>query len=474
MAIKLLAPSYGEATGTIIRDLGYSVESQMVAKGQATFDLTGGTETTRDSVKDTDDLLAELLNAVDEAGGVDKVINKTTGVNNGNTRRLENILKLGFSDASILVHSDSTGNETTEWVYKLGEWYAKSYPNYTVDYYLWDDGSGNYSSPITIQTGTNGHTLSIYNYANSGKAVEFIQGASFQAACIDIPDCDLVYINHGHNLGTTTSFLATWRTYAPRFLSVMKDITDRHSGAGVVLIAQNPRRDSDYITPWVKTLIDIASITGCDVADSHTPFVLLGKPEDLYNDPTHPSAKGSLITVDSIIKLHGGENCLVPNLQQTTDNLLDNGDFSAFDGAVPDGFTLTAGAVAKETTIQKSPNGYSVHISGANGRITWTCPGYLRDSLKGHFITLLARVYIPEGQPSTSGVIALASTSYSGNNSITTNQNHGGWHWRSVTHYLDPADSYLQVRLYGDTSGSGEAYFDRVILCKGKLPKDIF
>lgn len=395
------------------------------------------------------------------------------GLSNGNAARFEALMTLNSSSLNILVHSDSTGNEDHEFVRKITQEYADRHPAYTVLYRLWDDVAGSYASAVTVQTGTGANTLTVYNFANPGKQVEYIQGSRYVAACQSIPRCDLVYINHSHNMGTISSRDYATRLAIPRFLAAMADIARRHVGCGFVLIAQNPRMDSEFMTPWVDVVYRVAAITGSDVADAHSLIINRGKNASLYTDSTHVNSAGSDLTVKAIRSLHrASAGNPAPYSLTVATNLISNGDFSSFGSSVPDNFTLTTGAVTKDTSVIGGKNGYSVRIDGTNGRITWSCPSYLRDELKGQYITLLARVYIPTGQPQTAGIIATASSSNSSNNYPSADQNHGQWHWRSVTHYVDPADTYLQVRLYGDISGTGVAYFDRVILCKGIKPID--
>lgn len=70
--------------------------------------------------------------------------------------QLINTMNLGIDSVGISVYGDSTGNDTTEWVYLLSSWLAAKYPAYTVNYYLYVDASNGYGNPTVIQTGTAG------------------------------------------------------------------------------------------------------------------------------------------------------------------------------------------------------------------------------------------------------------------------------------------------------------------------------
>lgn len=68
---------------------------------------------------------------------------------------LRYLLDAGYSTA-IQVCGDSTGNETSEWVYLLASALAADYPGHTVRYRLFSDAAQDYATPVTIQTGPDG------------------------------------------------------------------------------------------------------------------------------------------------------------------------------------------------------------------------------------------------------------------------------------------------------------------------------
>lgn len=57
---------------------------------------------------------------------------------------------------ALQILGDSTGNDTTEWVYRLAQKLASDNPEFTVKYILWSDASQSYGAVTTIQTGTDG------------------------------------------------------------------------------------------------------------------------------------------------------------------------------------------------------------------------------------------------------------------------------------------------------------------------------
>lgn len=67
---------------------------------------------------------------------------------------LKSALTAAATSCAIQVLGDSTGNDSFEWPYKLGESIGALNPAWTVQTRVWDDATQQYAAPITIQTGT--------------------------------------------------------------------------------------------------------------------------------------------------------------------------------------------------------------------------------------------------------------------------------------------------------------------------------
>lgn len=76
-------------------------------------------------------------------------------VANGSLYALKRALETGDT-CGIQILTDSTGNDTTDWPYILGQQIAASYPNFTVDHMLWSDATQTYGASTRLQTGTAG------------------------------------------------------------------------------------------------------------------------------------------------------------------------------------------------------------------------------------------------------------------------------------------------------------------------------
>ena len=140
-------------------------------------------------------------------------------------------LAMGHEDAVLTILGDSTGNETTEWVYLVTQWLATRYPKYTVTYRLYNDVSKTYDAVVTIQTGSVPRTLSVYNGSVSGTDAAY----SVTNFATQVPVAPTLFIiNFSHNGGGSTD-------YRPVMYALTRLINDEHPQAGIVLTAQNPQ-----------------------------------------------------------------------------------------------------------------------------------------------------------------------------------------------------------------------------------------
>ena len=396
------------------------------------------------------------------------------------TGKLIGKLELGTEDCTVLINGDSTGNSSIEWVYRLAEWYAIQYPAYTVDYYSWNADTNDWYPVIEMQEGTGTKKLTVWNASISGSKPDFIAGAFWQKAVLEVTKADLVILNHGHNMMNSFSAETTESQRTPQFLEATMSLLKAHAGAGMLLVAQNPRRDDDGMEVVRRATHDAASIGGYDVADVYSKFIDLGKSTDLYIDNVHPSVAGTNLFLQAVQEQHlsGRHRPAVSSLESAGNNILLNGNFAAFSGAIPDNWTGVQATASKNTTQYENPTGYSVTLvtstAGQACRIQQDMTSKTLSRLRGGWVTLAVRVYRPSGQPNTAGRIGLISTSGSSNNSTQSSGGIDGWKWVTLTHKVAVTDTYLRVIMYADSgTAGGTAHFDRAILVEGRLPKDI-
>ena len=415
--------------------------------------------------------------AVADSGLSAADITKSIGVSVVPTASTKMLRKLAVDtgDVAVLIVGDSTGNESNEWVYLYAQWLASNHPAYTVDYYLWNDGNDTYDAAVELQAGTGSNTLRIYNASVSGSSPEYLMGAKFAPAIKIIPQCDLVLINHGHNMFAAVGDEKTEYQRVPRFLGPISQILRVHSGAGLIMVAQNPNRDTSAQEVIANAVFSVAGILNGDVADGHTPFIAAGKDPSLYNDDKHPSNTGQQLLFNAVTdthKLAATPKAAISPFDIAQINLLPEGDYLDFESGFPDGWG-GSGTITKDTTTYISGKGFSTKLSGNSSHFTYTAPGALLRQLRGSWVTLAVRMFVEDGQPSSSGRIAINSNVDSANTSVATGAGQGGWRWNVMSFFVTEAVTYLQIRMFGDSSSNGgAAFFDKAVLVNGRLPAD--
>jgi hypothetical protein len=406
-----------------------------------------------------------------------------------NTRLVMSKLRRGMADVSILNISDSTGNETTEWFYKLAQFLATKFPAYTVQFSFWDETGGvAYQTATTIQTGTGAKTLRFWDAAKTGEIPGYVLGTRW-AAAVTATAPDLVFVNHGHNMSDPTS--VTWSEFVGRntMFSLTEELTATFPRAGLVLIAQNPSKVAGRET-WqaikASAWEEAASLRGYGFIDVHQSFIDYGAWQTaLMADDTHPNATGSQIWADVVIAAFQDErkavvpSVMIPPLLTTAKNYLDNGDFSAWASTDPDSWVPTASATTSKDTTNFESSTQACKVTGTattgaaqiEQTINLTTKGY--HHLKGQVVTLAVRVYVPAANTGTVRIALVDSTggANASNMDIPTSTR-GRYVWLFSSKRIDTGNT-IYVRLMSRTSGTAimDASFDRAYLVRGVLPQ---
>lgn len=205
----------------------------------------------------------------------------------------------GSANANILVLGDSTGNAPNEWPYLVGVKLAAAYPNHTVKWALWADATKNFppGDVATIQTGTSGKTITIWNVSVSGEVVGYAQNnhatiRSGLSAGGALPP-DVIIFNYGHNSPQLDA------DYRAIHIEAINTYTNFYPSAAIVQIAQNPRATSDpsYANDQNKQAViaQLALDEGHILVDVNTDWVTYGNyAVDLLDpDGLHPTPAGS-------------------------------------------------------------------------------------------------------------------------------------------------------------------------------------
>lgn len=260
---------------------------------------------------------------------------------------LKGKLNVGEADASLLIVGDSTGDSNVEWVYLFTQYLADSYPEYSVEYFLWDDTDEDYDTPESIQTGTGSYTLRVYNCSISGSAPFHVMGTKFQKAILDIVEPDLVIWSHGHNVFGMGEFVMGF-----------EPVREAWPSAAHVAILQNPRLDSEFQAERVAQIKALASAYG-DMAliDVYSAFNAAGRPPEWYSDNTHPNGTGQAVWLEVVKKAFdkaGGTADVEVNgrfFSRTEESLVSNPLFSNFESTLPTSWgSFSSVATTKDTT----------------------------------------------------------------------------------------------------------------------------
>ena len=407
-------------------------------------------------------------------------------------QKLLNTLRSGQRDTAILVVGDSTGNETTEWVYLLASWIAPKYPAYTVNYYLYDTMTGDFpaagSPTAVIQTGSGSFKLNVYNASVAGTIPQYFLGSHWNALR-DIPVApDLVIVNHGKNMTAqySNAFSTPWR-YLSQATEFTESIWQLWPDAGFVWVAQAPNRDDSNMAIAMDLIQSVGRLRGIGVANVYDLYINAGKPSAWYIDNLHPSTAGTQVYLQPWTIALGSYTGVQPaqfvsSFDQLAANYLVNGDFAAINSGTPYGWTTSNVTCTLSSTQYDNVSGVSLRTTQtANGSASslkqrFTGTAQLK-AFRGRWCTFAVRRYIPSSNASTgAGRIGLLTSSQSANNSPQYITGQDGFRWVVQNVYVAQTDTYLDAIIYNDSATATNAdyvYWDRAVLTVGLLPRDI-
>lgn len=148
-------------------------------------------------------------------------------------------MMLGAEDAAMLVMGDSTGASNTRWVYLLAQRLGAMFPAWTVLYRTYKDTNDTWNSATTLQTGTNGRTLTVWNGSISGTQASYPVATQARWSVMASMTPQLVMVNYGHN---TTGVGSTYRA---THYALMRKVQETWPTAGIICTLQNPRGTGD-------------------------------------------------------------------------------------------------------------------------------------------------------------------------------------------------------------------------------------
>lgn len=205
------------------------------------------------------------------------------------------------ADSTILVVGDSTGASLTRWPRLVCNKLATAYPTWTIKYHGWDDPTKTYpvGNDVTVQTGTNGRTLHVYNASVSGQVIGYAQNNIGSITSGITPN--VILFNYGHNSPQLTD------DYRAIHASGMLSYISLWPNALVASMTQNPRAvtDPEYAADQGKqrAIYEMSVAMGLPLIDVNEAFRQYGNyAADLLNpDGLHPNdTAGSPLWADLV------------------------------------------------------------------------------------------------------------------------------------------------------------------------------
>lgn len=406
-------------------------------------------------------------------------------------------------DAYIVITGDSTGNETFEWGYLMAQWLATECPTHTIKYRTFNDGTTNWDSYTTLQTGSGPalpftvtpFTIWIDNGSVSGTNTFYTMGAR-ESAFWTGNDYDLCIVNYGHNLGTgQTEHIAL-----PEWVMSLSHIRSMAPRAGLLVTLQNPRSSSSsdintnggaasarMVAAWRKAV----ELVGAGMIDVYTAFKTAPDYASLMGDETHPNAAGQAVWLNEVkrvlaepVRLTGDSPLGYNPLVEMRPNFAPNPRFSRWTGATPDSWAFTNCTPVKQVGVTDGTlYSMEVQIGAGTGPCITTDLTTLLTKFRGKTVSFMARLWIPNGLNLLAGRIAIETTDNITNPAFTSyprgTPSNGGWQWvfASLALPRTPKATALQLRIYAgaaDGSDSGKKFWvDSVWFGEGLLPAGV-
>lgn len=365
----------------------------------------------------------------------------------GAMRALMSKLVEGVADATIVINSDSTGATSTGWVIQTAQWLADQFPAYTVNYYLWDDGTDAWPvSADVLQTGTGSYILTVWNAGVGGSSTGHFQGSRFPNL---IQNADLVMINHGFNQSGPVDSDTLRQYRRNQYLAFADEFAQANPNAGVVLIGQPPDGRTGREEWQAQKNIQYARAAGWrgwGFINVHRAWIEYGdwQTDLTLGDQVHPTVAGAALwaglvqaAMERAIRV---PVVTQPPVGQPSVQLFPNPLISAWPGTLPIGVTAAHNCtLSKELTdyetgmqamkiTSTSTSGFA-YIDMTGTAAQWGINGRLANTT----YTAAVRLKVPASNTAT---VRLA---------LLDNNGVGGTNATDVTASPDARDRYIWV-----------------------------
>lgn len=379
------------------------------------------------------------------------------------THHIMSRLQADSGSANIVVLGHSMGNETYEWVYQLGLWLASKYPAFTVKYRLW--ATTDYAAEVVLQTGTGANTLTIYNGSITGAVPDRLSTSDWTNS-VKSRNPDLIMTCYGANGSDDPGKqLALWQPLVARISADFPEVP-------VIAIGDTPRLDGTG-APWEKQRLvrSMAARLGWGWISIYDAFMQAPEPlANLFGDNLHPNTVGQQLWLKALRTafVFEGAGVAAPSMGAFDGTILASfWNFGQLGGWVPSGDIVLARDAALFET-----GGHSTKITNAGLAIGSISKAVVLAGsiapLRGQWVTLQVRMYIPTGQNGFNARIGI-------NDGVSTVTCDGrgqddGWKWQTVTMKVSDTATQLTIYVFGATVG-GVAFdlnIDRGIVSIGR------
>lgn len=395
---------------------------------------------------------------------------------------IEQIL-LGQRDVSMLVMSDSTANETDEWVYVTAQALAVKFPTHSVIYTLWDTTS--YYSPVTVSTGSGSKKIYINNAAIPGATAAHFLGDK-RPAVYNSMTADLVIFSYGHNMGTAASYDQIFNFHVSAYSEF---IADNPTAEVAVTIQNIDTQFPVYSGLQAAANHAIASVLGCAVIDVREVFAekyVQGGIADWLRpaDLIHPNATGERVWSNIVFNAltNTAKKPSVPRniLADSEQNLVYNDMFYLWlwSDSLPSSYTINSYCTASSDTTNYETKGYSLKLTstgavGQIGIVSTDFGGTLSKLNKANGATFSARVKPSTGSGNNCGRVEVDLGGGVVVSSWPRAEPKNGWYWSSV--FLTSAQLLVATKCIlsvysGETTDT--VSIDRINLNEGNLLKN--
>jgi hypothetical protein len=206
-----------------------------------------------------------------------------------------------------VVLGDSTGDQTTEWVYRVAQALGTRYPAYRVEYAGWMDRIASWihraaydsrswwPTGTVVQPGNPGTaTLEMWNGSVAGTREDYPVGTRLKTIVTD-NEPDLVFISYGHNSGPNI------QQFALRYQALVDRVQEAVPDTELALIAQNPSTHNTWQQQRAVEISRIADLEGAAFVNVCQAFVDTGNVAAFEPDGVHPNAAGQALWQNTVM-----------------------------------------------------------------------------------------------------------------------------------------------------------------------------